>query len=57
MKVIFVIIGVVVIFGILISSGGLAGAICVKGVGCVRTDAGGVTLNQDESVQVQTGRP
>ncbi len=57
MKVIFVIIGVVVIFGLLISSGGIAGALCVNGVGCVRSDGGGVTLDQQESVTVSTGRP
>jgi len=57
MKAIFVIIGVVVIFGILISSGGLAGALCVKGVGCVRSDSGGLKIDQTESVQVSTGRP
>lgn len=57
MKVIFVIIGIVVIFGLLISSGGIAGALCVNGVGCVRSEGGGVTLDQQESVTVQTGRP
>ncbi|WP_217923830.1 hypothetical protein [Miltoncostaea oceani] len=55
MKTIFVIIGVVVIFGILISSGGIAGALCVKGVGCVRSDSGGLKVDQQESVTVSTG--
>jgi hypothetical protein len=55
MKTIFVIIGVVVIFGILISSGGIAGALCVKGVGCVRSDSGGLKIDQQESVTVSTG--
>lgn len=57
MKTIFIIIGVVVIFGILFSSGGLAGALCVQNVGCVRSDGTGVKIDQTESVQVQTGRP
>ncbi len=57
MKVIFIIIGVVVIFGILFSSGGLAGALCVQGVGCVRSDGGGVKIDSQESVVVSTGRP
>jgi hypothetical protein len=57
MKTIFIIIGVVVIFGILFSSGGLAGALCVQNVGCIRSDGTGVKLDQTESVQVQTGRP
>lgn len=55
MKALFVIIGVIVIFGLLISSGGVAGAVCIKGVGCVRTtDNGGVTVDKTEPVQVQT---
>jgi hypothetical protein len=57
MKTVFIIIGVVVIFGILFSSGGLAGAICVQGVGCVRSDGGGVTIDSTESVSVSTGNP
>lgn len=57
MKVLFVIIGVVVIFGLLISSGGVAGALCVEGVGCVRSSGGGLTVDDQESVTVQTGRP
>lgn len=55
MKVLFVIIGVVVIFSILISSGGVAGALCMKGVGCVHTTAtGGLTIDKQDPVQVQT---
>ena len=57
MKTIFVIIGVVVIFGVLFSSGGLAGALCIQGVGCVRSDGGGVKLDKTETVTVSTGRP
>jgi len=57
MKTLFIIIGVVVIFGILFSSGSLAGAICVQGVGCVRSDGDGVKLDSTESVSVSTGNP
>ncbi len=57
MKVIFVIIGVVVIFGILISSGGIAGALCINGVGCVRTDSEGLRIDQSETVTVRAGGP
>lgn len=57
MKAIFIVIGVIVIFGILFSSGGLAGAICVQGVGCVRSDGGGLKIDSTESVSVSTGRP
>lgn len=57
MKVLFIVIGVVVIFGLLISSGGLAGAICIDRVGCVHTEGGGLTVDQDTSVSVAAGRP
>lgn len=57
MKALFIIIGVVVIFGLLISSGGLAGAVCVENVGCVRTSGKGITVDDSQSVTVQTGRP
>jgi hypothetical protein len=58
MKVLFIIIGVVVIFGLLISSGGVAGGICVKGVGCVRSEAGGVKVDQNDGpVTIQAGAP
>ena len=59
MKALFVIIGVIVIFGILISSGGVGFGVCVKGVGCVSTDSGGgVQYEQtDGPVTVQAGNP
>lgn len=58
MKTLFVIIGIVVIFGILISSGGVAGGICIKGAGCVRSEAGGVKIDQNDGpVTIQAGRP
>jgi hypothetical protein len=59
MKTLFVIIGIVVIFGILIRAGGIAGGICVEGVGCVRSEAGGVKIDgNDGPVQIGTsGRP
>jgi hypothetical protein len=57
MKTLFIVIGVVVIFGILFSSGGLAGAVCLQGVGCVRSDGDGVKIDSTESVSVSTGNP
>jgi|LNFM01.1.fsa_nt_gb hypothetical protein len=59
MKTLFVIIGIVVIFGILIRAGGIAGGLCVEGVGCVRSEAGGVKIDgNDGPVQIGTsGRP
>lgn len=56
MKTLFVIIGIVVIFGILISSGGVAGGICIQGVGCVRSEDRGVTIDQNDGpVTIQAG--
>jgi hypothetical protein len=59
MKTLFVIIGIVVIFGILIRAGGVAGGLCVEGVGCVRSENGGVKIDgNDGPVQIGTsGRP
>ena len=59
MKALFIIIGVIVIFGILISSGGVGAGVCVKGVGCVSTQTtGGVQFQQtDGPVPVQAGNP
>ena len=57
MKVIFIVIGVIVIFGILFSSGGLAGAVCVQGVGCAYSADGGLKIDSNESVSVSTGNP
>ena len=48
MKALFVIIGVVVIFGILISSGGVAGGICIRGVGCIHSQDNGVSIDQSD---------
>jgi hypothetical protein len=56
MKTLFVIIGIVVIFGILISSGGVAAGICIQGVGCVRSEDGGVTIDQNDGpVTIEAG--
>lgn len=59
MKTLFVIIGIIVIFGILIRSGGVGFGICVQGVGCVRTEDGGVKIDgNDGPVPVEaSGRP
>ncbi len=57
MKTLFVIIGIVVIFGILISSGGVAGGICIQGVGCIRSDDGGVKIDQNDGpVTIEAGK-
>ncbi len=34
-----------------------AGAVCVQGVGCIRSDGGGVKLDKTETVTISTGRP
>jgi hypothetical protein len=57
MKTLFVVIGVIVIFGILFSSGSFAGSMCLRGVGCVQGDSGGVSFSSNESSTVSTTRP
>ena len=52
MKVLFIVIGVVVIFGLLINSGALSGEVCIGNVGCVRTTEGGLTVQGDDSGQI-----
>jgi hypothetical protein len=57
MKALFVVIGDIVIFGILFSSGAFAGSMCLRGVGCVKGDSGGVSFSSSESSTVTTTRP
>jgi hypothetical protein len=57
MKALFVVIGFIVIFGILFSSGAFAGSMCLRGVGCVKGDSGGVSFSSNESSTVTTTRP
>ncbi|MGE0029010.1 MAG: hypothetical protein AB7O78_00525 [Thermoleophilia bacterium] len=57
MKALFVVIGVIVIFGILFSSGAFAGSMCLRGVGCVTGDSGGISFNSNESTTITTAKP
>mgnify|MGYP000356007801 CR=1 FL=1 len=57
MKALFVVIGVIVIFGILFSSGAFAGSMCLRGVGCVTGDSGGVSFSATESSTITTAKP
>ena len=50
-------IGVIVIFGILFSSGAFAGSMCLRGVGCVTGDSGGVSFSSSESSTITTTKP
>jgi hypothetical protein len=54
MKTLAVVVGVVVIVVLLVSSGALGGAICVKSVGCLYSSDGGISIDNRESVTVQT---
>ena len=56
MKSIAVVIGFVVIFVLLVSSGALGGAICIKSVGCLYSSDGGISIDNRETVTVQTGQ-
>ena len=57
MKSIAVIIGVVVILFLLVTSGTVGGALCVKGVGCVYSSGSGLTMDDRETVTVTTRTP
>ena len=57
MKSIAVIIGVVVILFLLVTSGTVGGALCVKGVGCVDSSGSGLTMDDRETVTVTTRTP
>lgn len=47
MKALFIVIGVVVIFGLLISTGAISGNLCIDKVGCVRSEGNGVNISHD----------
>lgn len=57
MKGLAVIIGFIVIFVLLVSSGVLGGAICVDNVGCLHSEGNAITIDDSETVTVSTGRP
>lgn len=54
MKGLVVIIGTLVIIVLLVSSGALGGAICVKNVGCLYSSDGGVNIDNSQRVTVNT---
>lgn len=55
MKSIAVIIGVIVIIVLLVTSGTIGGAFCMKGVGCIYSSGNGLSIDNRESVTVGTG--
>lgn len=55
MKTLSIWIGVFVILVLLVSSGVMGGAMCLKGVGCVYSSGNGVALDNRETVTVSTG--
>lgn len=57
MKSIAVIVGVVVILVLLVTSGTVGGALCVKNVGCVYSSGSGLAIDNREAVTVSTGNP
>lgn len=57
MKSIAVIIGIVVIVVLLVTSGTVGGAFCLKGVGCVYSSGNGLSIDNRETVTVSTGAP
>lgn len=57
MKSIAVIIGVIVIVVLLVTSGTVGGAFCLRGVGCMYTSGTGLSIDNRETVTVSTNRP
>lgn len=55
MKSIAVIIGVLVIIVLLVTSGTVGGAFCLKGVGCIYSSDNGLSMDNRETVTVTTG--
>lgn len=55
MKSIAVIIGVLVIIVLLVTSGTVGGAFCLKGVGCIYSSDNGLSMDNRETVTVSTG--
>mgnify|MGYP001627524493 CR=1 FL=1 len=55
MKTLSIWIGVFVILVLLVSSGVMGGAMCLRGVGCVYSSGNGVALDNSETVTVSTG--
>jgi hypothetical protein len=57
MKSIAVIIGILVIAVVLVSSGTVGGALCIKSVGCVYSSGNGISVDNREAVTVSTRNP
>lgn len=57
MKSIAVIIGIIVIVVLLVTSGTVGGAFCLRGVGCMYSSGTGLSIDNRETVTVSTNRP
>lgn len=57
MKTIAISIGVVVIVVLLITSGTIGGALCVRGVGCMYSSGNGLSIDNRQVVTINTARP
>lgn len=55
MKTLSILIGVFVILVLLVSSGAMGGAMCLRGVGCIYSSGTGVAIDNSETVTVSTG--
>lgn len=54
MRGIAVLLGTIIILVLLVSSGVFAGAFCVRGIGCIYSDANGLQLNNAQQVTIGT---
>jgi hypothetical protein len=57
MRGIVIVVGVFVLVVLLVSSGIIGGALCLKGVGCLSSTDDGATINSQTTVTVTTGGP
>lgn len=56
MRTLAVVIGTIVIIVLLVSSGALGGAICIKSVGCAYSSDGGVNIDNSQRVTINAER-
>ncbi len=57
MRSLFVVVGVLVVLLLVFSSGAVSGQLCVRSVGCLRGDDGGLRLDSSRGSQPPAARP
>lgn len=57
MKTSAIVLAIVIVIVVLVSSGVIGGAFCIKGVGCLYSSGSGVAIDNRESVTISTSGP